>query len=142
MEEILIDFINTLDISLKKYQAKTGEGSGVSSLTIHQFQYIDAIHALGEPSFTELAGKMKITKASVTTGINRLCELGFVKKTQSTEDKRVFHLSLTAQGRQMIKAKDRALKDYGEFILSALSDEEARQFETTLRKLVKLFNQA
>ena len=142
MENLLIEFINSLDLSLKKIQAEVGDEAGISKLTIHQFQYIDAIHQLGEPTITEIADKLKITKASVTTGINKLVDLGYVIKTQSREDRRVFHVSLTKAGGQLIKAKYQALKEYGEFINASLSKAEARQLEKTLTKLVKLFKQA
>ena len=142
MENLLLEFINTLDLSLKKFQAEVGDGSGISKLTISQFQYIDAIYELGEPAITEIAHRLNITKASVTTGIHKLVNMGYVIKTQSNTDKRVFHVSLTEASEQLIKAKYRALKEYGEFISAALSEEEARQFEETLTKLVKLFKQA
>jgi DNA-binding MarR family transcriptional regulator len=142
MENLLLEFINTLDLSLKKFQAEVGDGSGISKLTISQFQYINAIYDLGEPAITEIAHRLNITKASVTTGIHKLVNMGYVIKTQSNTDKRVFHVSLTEASEQLIKAKYRALKEYGEFISAALSEEETRQFEETLTKLVKLFKQA
>jgi DNA-binding MarR family transcriptional regulator len=142
MENLLIEFINTLDSSLKKVQKQVGDGSGVSKLTINQFHYIDAIYSLGEPTITEIADRLNITKASVTTGINKLVNMGYVIKTQSNEDKRVFHVTLTEASGQLIKAKYQALKEYGEFIGAALSEDEARQFEVILTKLVKLFEQA
>jgi DNA-binding MarR family transcriptional regulator len=91
LEELLIEFINILDLALKK-QMKMGAGSGISKLTISQFQYIDAIYQLGEPRISEIADKLQITKASVTTTIHRLNDLGYVLKTQSSEDKRVFQV--------------------------------------------------
>jgi DNA-binding MarR family transcriptional regulator len=136
-----MEFIDTLDLSLKNFQEGLDDESGFSRLTISQFQYIDAIHELGQPTFSEVAGKLRITKASVTTGINRLIDLGYVIKTRSNQDRRVFHASLTATGMRLIKAKFRALNQYGEFIASALTEEEARQFEHTLTKLVGLFKQ-
>ena len=142
MEKLLIEFINTLDLSLKKLQAEVGDASGVSKLTIHQFQYIDAIYELGEPAITEIADRLHITKASVTTGVQKLINMGYVLKTQSSQDKRVFHVSLTDAGEKLIKAKYQALKEYGEFIEAALSKEEASQFEATLDKLVKVFKKA
>ena len=142
MEKLLIEFINTLDLSLKKLQAEVGDASGVSKLTIHQFQYIDAIYELGEPAITEIADRLHITKASVTTGVQKLINMGYVLKTQSSQDKRVFHVSLTEAGEKLIKAKYQALKEYEEFIEAALSKEEASQFEATLDKLVKVFKKA
>ena len=142
MEKLLIEFINTLDGSLKKLQREAGDRSGFSKLTISQFQYIDAIYGLGSPTITEIASRLNITKASVTTGINKLAAMGYVRKTQSQEDKRVFHVSLTEASQQLIKAKYQALKEYEQFIVAALSAEEARQFEDILTKLVKRFRQA
>jgi len=142
MEELLLAFIDTLDLSLKKLRKQVGDSSGFAKLTIHQLQYIDAIGALGQPNLTELAEKLQITKASVTNGINKLISLGFVTKHQSNEDKRVYHVNLSADGLQIVEAKYQALRDYGEFIRSALNAEEARQFELILAKLVQLFERS
>ncbi len=141
MEKILIEFINTLDLSLKNFQESVDDETGFSKLTISQFQYIDAIHELGQPTFTEIANKLGITKASVTMGINRLIGLGYIVKTRSDQDKRVFHAGLTEAGRNLIRTKYKALKEYGEFITAALTEEEARALERTLSKLVGLFKQ-
>jgi DNA-binding MarR family transcriptional regulator len=143
MEQLLIEFVNTFDLSLKKLQAEVGEGASISKLTISQLQYIEAVAALGgSPTITKIAERLQITKASVTTGIQKLIRLGYVVKTQSGEDKRVFHVSLTEAGKQLVAAKYQALKAYDAFLSAALSEDEARQFEKTLTKIVSLFHQA
>jgi DNA-binding MarR family transcriptional regulator len=142
MENILIEFINTLDLSLKRIQAEVGDAAGISKLTIHQLQYIDAIYTLGEPNITEIADRLNITKASVTIGVNKLAAMGYLLKTRSTTDKRILHVSLTTAGKKLIKAKYQALKEYGEFISAALTEEEAAQFEKTLTKLVDFIKKA
>jgi DNA-binding MarR family transcriptional regulator len=139
MEKLLIEFIDSLDSSLKKFQKQMGESSGFSKLTINQIHYIDAVNDLGKPAITQIADRLKISKASVTAGINKLVNLGFVRKNQSNEDKRVFHVSLTEEGEHLINLKYQVIKEYEEFISSALSAEEARQFEDILSKLVKHF---
>jgi DNA-binding MarR family transcriptional regulator len=139
MEKTLIEFINTLDCSFKKLQAETIDTAEVSQLTISQFQYINAIHELENPTITEVAQKLAIAKASVSTGINKLIKKGYVTKTQSDYDKRIFHLALTEQSVQLIDTKHQALQQYSNFISAALSKEEAAQFTAILTKLVKLF---
>jgi DNA-binding MarR family transcriptional regulator len=134
MEKILLEFIATLDHSLKKQQ-----NAGFSQLTFSQFQYVDAIAALENPTVSEVAQRLGFAKASATTAINKLVALGFVFKTQSETDKRVFHVSLTEAGGQLIQAKFQTLKEYGDFIAAALTADEARQFETILTKLVRVF---
>lgn len=140
MEKQLIEFINTLDMTLKEIQQEAG--AGISRLTIHQYQYINAVYELGNPTITEIAKKLKITKASVTTGVNKLVDLGYLLKTRSSDDKRVLHVSLTESSGQLIQAKLAALKEYGQFIEASLSETEARQFKKILTKLVNLFKQA
>ena len=108
MEKQLIEFINTLDMTFK--EIKQEAGAGISRLTIHQYQYINAVYELGNPTITEIAKKLKITKASVTTGVNKLVDLGYLLKTRSSDDKRVLHVSLTESSGQLIQAKLSALK--------------------------------
>jgi DNA-binding MarR family transcriptional regulator len=141
MEKSLLEFVNTLDLSLKKIQEDVGVAFGVSKLTINQFRYLDAVYELGDPTITEIAERLQITKASVTSGIHKLIQLGYVTKAQSDQDKRVFHVYLSESGERMIAAKYRAVQAYVAFIRRALTDQEARQFEETLNKLVRLFQQ-
>ena len=141
MEKVLVEFVNTLDFSFKKLLTEAGSISRVSQLTISQFQYIDAIHNLNEPTITKIALQLSMTKASVSTGINKLIDKGFVTKTQSANDKRIFFLSLTKTGQKLVDAKHKALQEYVEFIKTTLGKEEAAHFETILVKLVKLFRQ-
>lgn len=139
MQDLLLKFIDTLDLALKSAQMETGDRAGFSKLTVSQLQYIDAVHTLGEPTITEIADKLKVSKASVTTGINKLLRNGYAIKTQSSSDKRVYHVSLTDTGEQLIAAKRQAISDYEAFIHTALSEDEARQFEDSLAKLVQFF---
>jgi DNA-binding MarR family transcriptional regulator len=134
MEKILLEFIETLDHSLKKQQSE-----GFSQLTFSQFQYIDAIAALDNPTVSEVAARLGFAKASATAAINKLVTLGFVSKNQSKTDKRVFHVGLTEAGEQLVQAKFQTLKEYGDFIVAALTANEARQFEAILIKLVQVF---
>jgi DNA-binding MarR family transcriptional regulator len=141
-QQLLIEFIATLELTLKNLQEQVGSRSGFARLTIAQLQYIDAIHQLGEPTITEVAAHLNITKASVTAGVNKLVSLGYAVKTPSSIDRRAVRVSLTAAGRQMVAARDQTLQEYSQFIDSALSDEEARQLEAILAKLVNRFKQA
>jgi DNA-binding MarR family transcriptional regulator len=141
MEQYLIEFVDTLDQSLKELQRQVGSGAGFSSLTINQFHYLDAISRLREPTLTEIAEKMNISKASVTVGINKLIKLGFVQKIRSSEDRRVFHVCLTQDAQDLVEARFQALHEYGQFIQSALSEEEARQFQAAIMKITQLFKE-
>lgn len=142
MDKLLLEFIDTLDGSFKKLLEETGSASGVSKLTVSQLQYIDAVHTLSEPSITELADALSITKASVTVGVNKLVRQGYVVKARSREDKRVFRVSLTEAGETLVKAKLQTFENYVAVIRAALTEDEAKQFEAIVSKLVTHFRQS
>lgn len=135
----LMEFVNSLEVSIKKLEEDTYSGNAISKLTINQFHYIDAIYELNRPTVSELAERLKITRASVTTGVNKLISMGYVHKEPSNEDRRVVYVRLTENGKRLIEAKYKALKEYGEFISSTLEPEELISFSFTLNKIVKAF---
>jgi DNA-binding MarR family transcriptional regulator len=140
MDNALPKFLNTVDTALRKLQKQVWLDSGVSKQSSGLFRYIDAINELNEPTITEISEQMDISKASVTIGIQKLMKLGYVKKVRSIQDKRVYHVSLADPGLRMIQAKQKAMKEYGVFIHTALGKEESRQFEATIIKIVKYLN--
>ena len=142
MEQLLLEFVDTLDQTMKKLHQDLGTVDGFTRLTIHQFQYIEAIHDLGEPTISEVAEKLKITKASVTVGLKKLIQAGYIFKRQSLEDKRVYHVRLTDISGRLISAKYQAVKEYGALVNSVLSAEEANQLENILTKIVRRFNKS
>jgi DNA-binding MarR family transcriptional regulator len=134
MEKILLEFIATLDQSLKQQQSE-----GFSQLTLSQVQYIDAVAALGSPTVSEVAARLGFTKPSATTALNKLAAQGFVEKTQSEVDKRVVRICLTESGARLVQARAQTVKNYVAFIAAALTADEAQQFEAILAKLVQVF---
>lgn len=141
LDQILREFIVTLDTSFKKLVKETIETAGVSNLSVNQIQYIQAIGKLKNPTISEIAEELKITKASATTGINKLVSLGYAKKSQSTQDKRIFHVTLTEASETFIRLNQQALEEYVAFISHLLTPEEVEQFKKTLEKLIKGFYQ-
>ncbi|PFA69208.1 MarR family transcriptional regulator [Bacillus sp. AFS015802] len=139
MEDILREFIVTLDTSFKKLVQETIETAGVSNLSVNQIQYIQAIGKLGYPTISEIADSLNITKASATAGINKLVSLGYAKKTQSNEDKRIYHVALTESSQTFMRLNQQALEDYVSFIEHLLTVDEAEQFKRTMEKLIKGF---
>jgi len=140
MIHLLTQFIDTLDSTLKQSQIVEGEASGFSQLTISQLHYLDAIHLLKNPTISEVAETLKITKASATVGVRRLTDLGFLNKRKSDQDKRVTHVSLTKKAEKLALLKQKALNDYENKMVAALSPQELKQLEIIMGKLVAYFN--
>ncbi len=66
-----------------------------SELSYHDTLYLNIIEAHpNEYTSSQIADLLKITRPSVTEKINQLCKKGYILRTQSETDKRVFYLSI------------------------------------------------
>ncbi|WP_278683074.1 MarR family winged helix-turn-helix transcriptional regulator [Paraclostridium bifermentans] len=87
----------------------------------------------------EIAKKIGKDKSTVTSLVNKLINLGYLKKEQSTVDRRVTYISLTEKYRNIegkfnfisSQVKETAYKDF--------TDEEKEEFLRLLRKLSSNF---
>ncbi|QKS72711.1 MarR family transcriptional regulator [Paenalkalicoccus suaedae] len=141
MDQHLLGFVNAIDASFKKLVQESVTTEGIAKLSVNQIHYIEAISKLYNPTVTDIANAMNLSKASVTAGINKLVESGYAKKMQSTEDKRVFYVSLTDKSASFIQAKTFAAQSFGKKIEETLTPEEAEQFKTILIKLTRAFKE-
>ncbi len=137
LETTLLNFIESLDTSFRRILAET---SGAAHVTASQVQYIDAVQALGQPTMTEIAQELGISKASVTVAVNKLVVQGYLTKQQSEQDKRVYRISLTKSSQRLIQAKQQALHAYVAFIQQALEPTEVSAFERSMQKLIQAFH--
>ncbi len=66
-----------------------------SELSYHDTLYLNIIEAHpNEYTSSQIADLLKITRPSVTEKINQLCKKGYLIRTQSQSDKRVYYLSI------------------------------------------------
>ncbi len=66
-----------------------------SDLSYHDTLYLNIIEAHpNKYTSSQIADLLKITRPSVTEKINQLCKKGYILRTQSEHDKRVFFLSI------------------------------------------------
>ncbi len=66
-----------------------------SELSYHDTLYLNIIEAHpNKYTSSQIADLLKITRPSVTEKINQLCKKGYILRTQSETDKRVFYLSI------------------------------------------------
>ncbi len=138
MEHLLLEFVATLDASLKKLHSRL-EAESFSRLSISQLHYLEAVDALGEPTLGEIAAHLGLTRASATSAVQKLERFGLVVKTQSSQDRRAVHVRLTPAAMQLVAAKHQTIQLYGDFIRAALTPDEMEQFQHILSKLVRQF---
>lgn len=66
-----------------------------SSLSPIETFCVETIHALGSPTIQEFSNFIQISSPNATYKVNSLIKKGYVRKVQSQEDKREYHLQVT-----------------------------------------------
>lgn len=134
VSEILHDQITkTKDQLLSKQEFK--------NLTMSQWCYLEAIYYLKNPTYSQLAEKLNYAKASVSTSINNLIELGYVHKVQSIEDQRFYNIFLTEKGELAISQHIEAHLMFAKRLKSCLSEEQANNLIEICEILINNFQQ-
>lgn len=74
-----------------------------TSLTMSQFNVLDALYHLGPLTQKELGKKLLKSGGNITMVIDNMEKRGFVKRTRGEKDRRTFAIQLTNAGRKKIK---------------------------------------
>jgi MarR family 2-MHQ and catechol resistance regulon transcriptional repressor len=85
--------------SLRMAASRQLDGTG---LTLSQFAVLEALYHLGPMSLSEVAKKILATGGNLTMVAGNLEKQGLVNRKCSSEDARVYILSLTAKGKKLI----------------------------------------
>jgi len=129
--------IEKLIQALTSEESKYISTSKLKTLSSTQIHYIDLINHEHNPTMSELAKKLKVTKPTVTNSIEKLEKLGLVLKIQSDDDRRIQHLHLTKKGMEISKLHDKFHYVFTEKLVSNLNNEEIKQVAAILEKALK-----
>lgn len=107
------------------------------SLSPTESYCVETIYLLNRPTVHEFAEYIHISQPNATYRINNLIDKGYVRKVNSENDKREYHLEVT----------DKFLKDYGvnasfnaklmEGIREKFSEEEIKLLEKMIQRIVE-----
>jgi len=127
--EIITELISDLEAEfIKKYQEE--------GFTARQIAYIDKINALGNPNLGEIAKALKLSKPSVTAIVDKLASKGYIEKFQSDEDRRSFHVHLSAKGKKLVKMHGETHNKIVDMLQNNLDSKDLKNLVTILNKVV------
>ena len=127
--EIITEFIGDLEAEfIKKYQEE--------GFTARQIVYIDTINMLGNPNLGEIAKALKLSKPSVTAIVDKLASKGYIQKFQSDEDRRSFHVHLSAKGKKLVKMHGQTHNKIVEILENNLDSKDLKTLVAILNKVV------
>ena len=134
IEDLLLDI--TGQVNLQFYRrifsvVKEREGS----LTAMEVFSLEVIHAMNEPTISEFAEFIGISRPGASYKVASLMQKGYVTKEVSAEDKREFRLRLTDKYRDYFGLYENGLKESVRDKLDTLSDREKKHLEQFLTQL-------
>lgn len=135
IEPSLIELIGLLTRKVAELQSAMVKEAGFSDLSLRQIYILDIIQGLQNPTPTELASELKISKPSVSAAIDRLEIAGYIRKVDSDEDRRSYHLHLTQKGQVFSQAHDETHRHLAQFITRNLEAEEVGQLVRLVGKI-------
>ena len=127
--EILTRLIGDWEMQFIKEYEKEG-------FTARQIEYIDVINRLGNPNLGEIAKVLKLSKPSVTAIVDKLSGKGYIQKIQSDEDRRSFHVHLSAKGRKLVEMHNESHNKIAELFTKNMDSKDLKTLVTLLNKVV------
>lgn len=127
--EILTRLIGDWEMQFVKEYADEG-------FTPRQIEYVDVINSLGHPTLTEIAQTLKLSKPSVTAIVEKLCDRGYIEKCQSDEDRRTFHVHLSARGKKLVRMHSEIHERIADLFRDRLDEKDLKTLVSLLNKVV------
>jgi DNA-binding MarR family transcriptional regulator len=136
IEEVLIALrrvIRATDLHSKQLVKTTG-------LTAPQILLLQTIRDKGEITIGEIANKMSLSQATVTTIIDRLEKRKLVYRQRSEQDKRKVHAKLTDTATEVLKSAPIPLQDRFSHQFSDLQEWEKTMIISALQRVAQMMD--
>ena len=131
-----LPFLELLQTS-KAIQERIREEMAKNKLSITEFSVLEVLYLKGKQTIQQIGHSILITSGSMTYVIDKLEEKGLLNRNDCPDDRRVVHITLTADGMDLMKKimpKHQELIDY---MFGALSDDETQIIVNLLKKISK-----
>jgi DNA-binding MarR family transcriptional regulator len=143
LDSVAENLFSTLPLihrSIRKKLLKTVLESIKENIAPPHFEIMKLLEEAGTLHIAEIGERLQIARPQMTHLIDRLVELGMVKREIAAEDRRMINVMLTEKGIAILNEHDSDIKDAIMETLSCLTDEELQDLSTSLIKLRKIFS--
>jgi MarR family transcriptional regulator, 2-MHQ and catechol-resistance regulon repressor len=118
--------------ALTKYAAAGIEETG---LGLSDFGVLEVLLHKGPLPVNMIGPIVDLTPGSISTAVDRLFAKGLVSRVESTQDRRVRIVALSARGKDLITSAFRRHSGQMRRVFSELSPDELRGLEAALKKV-------
>jgi len=111
------------------------------TITVSQTEVLAIVYQDGPITAKELAEQMRLTPGSITQLVEQLERLHYVKRTPSTTDRRVTHLSVTEQGTAEISRIKEQKEELFKHVYKDMTLDEVRTMAKVQEKMIAYLKQ-
>jgi DNA-binding MarR family transcriptional regulator len=105
-------------------------------ITPMQYMLLSVSRRNGELSSAELARRFAVAPQSMNEAISTLQRKRLVSRKEAAEHRRIQRISLTTEGRKVLRKCDRKVDAMEAKIFGALTQDELKSFRAVLRKFI------
>ncbi|MDO5380091.1 MAG: MarR family transcriptional regulator [Acidaminococcaceae bacterium] len=109
---------------------------GITKLAPSHGDILACLYQKERVTMKEIADAIHRTKPTVTVLVNKLAELGLVRKAQAAEDSRVIYVELTCKGKELQKIFEKISEDLMQQVFRDMTQEEIKKLESSLQKIL------
>lgn len=106
-----------------------------ATLTLVESYSIEVINALGNPTVSEFATFLEISKANATYKVQNLIRKGYLEKVRSEQDRRESHLHVTERFREYEKLNNTYLATVAARVRATCAPEEVELLQSILNTI-------
>ena len=107
-------------------------------LNLPQYNALSAVVLYGPLNMSQLTKALCVSTAAATNVVDKLVQLGLVRRSRDQRDRRVVMVRTTRKGRRTVQALEGDVMAIFTRILGSLSDEESESFVAMYEQLTSL----
>lgn len=138
MKDINLNIVLAMARTHNSLFSKIEKSVQESGLNISEFGVLEVLYNQGDQPVQKIAEKILVTSGTITYVINKLENKNLVIRKKSEKDKRIFYVSLTKEGEELISKAFEKHKEFLNDILSGMDEDSKRSLLSNLIKLRRI----
>lgn len=138
MKDINLNIVLAMARTHNSLFSKIEKSVQENGLNLSEFGVLEFIYNQGPQPVQKIADKILVTSGTITYVINKLESKNLVIRKKCEKDKRIFYVSLTKEGEELILKVFKKHKEFLNDLLSEMDEESKRSLLTNLIKMRKI----
>lgn len=119
----------------KEIQERIRDEMSKNKLSITEFSVLEVLYYQGKQTIQQIGNRILISSGSMTYVLDKLEQKGIIKRNDCREDRRVIHVTLTAEGMEMMENIMPKYQEMVDSFFGDITDDESKLMINLLKKV-------